>query len=76
MFVSSGSARAHAEISKLLASGVGLSKPRGRYPDPGPVPSDALRFPVGETVLCQVGAWRDAVVVKHWYREPDWATGS
>ncbi len=75
MFVSSGSARAHAEITKLLASGVGCIKPRDGFPDPGPLPTDALRFSVGETVLCQVGTWKDAVVVKQWYREPDWATG-
>jgi len=82
MSVPFGSARAHTEIARLLASGLGLANPRvhrvtGNHanPDPGPVPRDALRFSIGHTVMCQVGTWSKAVVVKHWYREPDWETG-
>lgn len=47
----------------------------GVYPDPGPIPTTPLRYPVGVTVLVNVGDWEEAVIVKHWYREDLWDTG-
>jgi G3E family GTPase len=47
----------------------------GQYPEPGPVPTDPLRFNVGEQVLCNVGTWEPSTIVKHWYREALWDTG-
>lgn len=48
---------------------------RGVYPDPGPVPTKKLRFPVGASVLVNVGDWKEAVVTQHYYRERLWETG-
>jgi G3E family GTPase len=47
----------------------------GKYPDPGPVPTDPLRYQVGDQVLCNVGTWEPSVIMKHWYREALWDTG-
>jgi hypothetical protein len=45
----------------------------GVKPEPGPVPTEELQFPVGATVLCMdEEGWEEAVIVKHWYREDLW----
>lgn len=47
----------------------------GKFPEPGPVPTDKLRFPVGTKVRVNVGDWMIGTIVAHWYREPLWPTG-
>jgi hypothetical protein len=78
MSVSASRLRAHAEIARMLMACV--EPPTSQVmadglPEPGPVPSKKLRFAVGDMVLCHRMTWEQAVVVKHWYREPNWPTG-
>lgn len=47
----------------------------GKYPEPGEPPKTRLRFAVGNTVLVNVGDWKQGVVIALWYREPLWPTG-
>jgi len=47
----------------------------GKYPEPGPIPTDTLRFKAGDKVMVKVGTWERGVVVKQWYRELAWPTG-
>ena len=47
----------------------------GVIPDPGPLPTNKLRFAVGEEVMVKLDKWKDAVIVKHNYREVLWETG-
>lgn len=53
--------------------------PEPEEPDPGPVPMESLRFPVGTRVQCRIGAgedgWAAGAVVAHWYRGSTWPTG-
>jgi G3E family GTPase len=58
-----------------LVDGLKAAIFNGVFPDPGPVPTQVLRFPVGATVMVNVGEWEKAVIVKHWYREDLWDTG-
>ena len=44
--------------------------------EPGPVPSDALTFKVGDKVQCNCERnWRKGEVVKLWYRDDLWEAG-
>ena len=47
----------------------------GKFPEPGPVPTTKLRFPVGTQVLVNIGDWVPGLVAAHWYREDLWPTG-
>jgi len=47
----------------------------GKYPEPGPVPTDKLTYKVGDRVRCKTGGWGEGVVTKLWYREDLWETG-
>ena len=47
----------------------------GKAPDPGPVPTTKLTYPIGARVKCKVDKWRAGTVIKHWYREMFWETG-
>ena len=47
----------------------------GKIPDPGPVPTDELRFKVGEHVQCKTDEWLNGIVTETWFREELWETG-
>lgn len=47
----------------------------GKPPEPGPVPTDALTYAVGDKVQCNCGSWETGTVHKLWYRESLWETG-
>ena len=47
----------------------------GKWPDPGPEPTDTLTYNVGDQVQCNCGDWMPGKVVKHWYRDGDWVMG-
>ena len=47
----------------------------GNIPDPGPVPTEKLRFNVGDHVLCKTDEWFNGLVLEKWYREDFWDTG-
>ena len=47
----------------------------GKYPDPGPIPTDELTYKIGDRVICKIGGWGQGIVTQLWYREDLWETG-
>ena len=47
----------------------------GKLPEPGEVPTDELRFKIGDNIECLVDDWETGVITKLWSREDYWETG-
>lgn len=47
----------------------------GKLPEPGPIPTDKLRFKIGDRVECRRTKWEKGVITELWYREDLWETG-
>ena len=47
----------------------------GKIPEPGPVPTQDLKYKLGDVVMCNVENWTEGIVTKLWYREELWETG-
>lgn len=44
-------------------------------PDPGPKPTQKLRFNEGDIVVCKEAGWATGIVRQTWFREEMWETG-
>ena len=66
-------------IQQWAAAKQAVWPPEPETPEPGPVPTEALRFDVGTKVACRIGpgpeGWATGTVVAHWYRAASWPTG-
>ena len=48
----------------------------GKIPEPGPTPTEKLKYEVGDVVKCKYeDDWVNGVVGQVWYREELWETG-
>ena len=47
----------------------------GVVPEPGPIPTEELRYEPGQLVQCKQDGWVNGIILEKWYREDLWETG-